>query len=76
MTQEKGTCTHMQGVKRINVGGKLLTNYLKELVSYRYAYAYAYAYTTGMLCKRRKRRMRIPQVCACVCICKRSRYAL
>ncbi|KAF5839191.1 actin family [Dunaliella salina] len=25
----------LQGVKRINVGGKLLTNYLKELVSYR-----------------------------------------
>ncbi len=24
------------GVKRINVGGKLLTNYLKEIISYRY----------------------------------------
>ena len=25
----------LSGVKRINVGGKVLTNYLKELVSYR-----------------------------------------
>ena len=26
----------LQGVRRINVGGKALTNYLKELVSYRW----------------------------------------
>ncbi len=25
----------LQGVRRINLGGKALTNYLKELVSYR-----------------------------------------
>ena len=25
------------GVRRINLGGKALTNYLKELISYRYA---------------------------------------
>lgn len=29
----------LQGVRRINVGGKLLTNYLKELVSYRWGCA-------------------------------------
>lgn len=30
-----GGCVCYDGIRRINVGGKALTNYLKELVSYR-----------------------------------------
>jgi actin-related protein len=39
-----GKC-RKSGVKRVNVGGKLLTNYLKEVVRYMYVYMYIYIHT-------------------------------